>query len=130
MSRSTRRFRRLLMIAVMSLAPVPVALGVDHGNLDEGRPLRMSDPYPVAYREWAVESGLRFHRFRDGTDRWALSTEVLYGAAPDLHVGALIQASDSSEPIEETTRPGDVVVGALYSFNQESLAVSRRSVSR
>jgi hypothetical protein len=48
---------RILVFLVSLLAP-PQVFAVDHNNLDEGRPTRLEDAYPIAYGELSTESGV------------------------------------------------------------------------
>ena len=60
---------------------------VDHSNLDEGRPLQLEDPYPIATGEITVEAGLGFTIERRSEDRSFFPIQVLYGAYPNLQLG-------------------------------------------
>ena len=49
---------RIVVLVVVALAVmVSDAMAIDHTNLDEGRPLRLEDAYPIAHGEIAVEAG-------------------------------------------------------------------------
>jgi hypothetical protein len=97
------------------------ARAVDHNNLDEGRPLRLEDAYPIAYGELAAETGVRFNLNRRTDDRFAFPLEVLYGAYWNLQVG--VGSTPATEPrtIDEPEKSGDLRTFALYNFNQETL---------
>src|SRR6266404_5144186 len=52
-----RMMRGIVAATLLMLgASVGVAEAVDHGNLDEGRPLRLEDAYPIAHGEISVET--------------------------------------------------------------------------
>lgn len=116
-----------LLGAVAVLAGVLGAPGpagaVDHKNLDENRPLRLEDAYPIASGEWAVEAGAGFTLQRRGPDRGVVSVEVLHGAAPNLQLGLGTTLSTRPHAIDEPTKSGDVQLSALYNFNQETLGL-------
>ena len=63
------------------------AWAIDHKNLDENRPLRLEDAYPIASGEIAVEAGGGFRLVRRGADQGFFPVEILYGALPNLQVG-------------------------------------------
>jgi hypothetical protein len=101
---------------------------IDHGNLDENRPVRIEDAYPIAHGEIAIEAGAGFTLQRRGANRGMFPVELLYGALPNLQVG--IGASLSTDPREIDDRPksGDLRLGVLYNFNQETLTVPALAV--
>jgi hypothetical protein len=94
---------------------------VDHNNLDEGRPLRLEDAYPIAYGELSTEIGVRFSQNRQSPDRFSFPLEILYGAYWNLHVG--IGSTPATEPqtIDEAEKSGDLRTFVLYNLNQETL---------
>jgi hypothetical protein len=111
--------RILIAIAALALPGAPV-LGLDHSNLDEGRPLRLEDPYPIAHREIALEFGVGRLSPRTGRDRSSGTIEILYGLAPNLQVGASVAGFSPPGDVEGEGKSGDLHVDALYNFNQES----------
>jgi hypothetical protein len=98
-----------------------VAHAIDHSNVDEGRPLLFEDAYPIAQGEFALESGGAFVHERRAPDRGVADIQLLYGALPNFHVGIGTFLSSDPYSIDEPTRSGDLAVGALYNFNQETL---------
>ncbi|MEW6301021.1 MAG: hypothetical protein AB1671_25355 [Thermodesulfobacteriota bacterium] len=100
-----------------------VARAVDHNNLDEGRPLRLEDAYPIAYGELAAETGARFLHNRTVADRFAFPVEFLYGAYWNLQVGLGSTPSTHPRTIDEPEKSGDLRAFALYNLNQETLAL-------
>jgi hypothetical protein len=107
-------------LAMVCLTTVPV-WAVDHNNLDEGRPLRLEDAYPIAYGELSAETGARVSLNRQSPDRVAFPVELLYGAYRNLHIG--IGSTLATEPrrIDEAEKSGDLCTFALYNVNQETL---------
>ncbi len=104
------------------------AWAIDHNNLDEGRPLRFDDAYPIAYGELSAETGARFALNRHQTDRFAFLLEVLYGAYWNLHVGVGSTLSTQPRTIDESEKSGDLRTFALYNFNQETLRLPALAV--
>jgi len=112
------------MTAVMLLAVcVGSAEAIDHGNLDEGRPLRLEDAYPVAHGEIAVEAGAGFTLLRRGPNRALFPVEILYGALPNLQIGVGSLLSTDPHAIDDRPKSGDLRASALYNFNQETLTL-------
>ena len=112
--------RRALAILVLL---APTASAIDHSNLDEGRPLRIEDPYPVAHREWAVEAGLGGTFERQAANRGLAAVELLYGAFPNLQLELGSEFSTDPHETDEPERSGDVHAAVLYNFNQETLSL-------
>jgi hypothetical protein len=102
------------------LAVAP-ALALDHDNLDEGRPLRIEDAYPIPKGEIGVESGVTVHDRRGDGSGYGASLRLLYGAWYNTHVelgGDLAFEGSAAAPTE---RDGAATLGVLYNFNTESL---------
>jgi hypothetical protein len=106
------------------LAGLPVsAYAIDHDNLDEGRPLRIEDAYPIANGEWAVEMGAGFSAQRQSRTRGFFPIEVLYGLAPNLQMSLGTTLFTDPRQIEGQTKSGDLQLSGLYNFNQETLSL-------
>jgi hypothetical protein len=114
---------RLLIVTILVVLMPATAWTLDHKNLDEGRPLRLEDAYPIAAGELAVEVGAGFALQRRSSDRGIFEIEVLYGALPNLQVGLGTMLSTAPHEIDEPTKSGDLRLSALYNLNQETLWV-------
>src|SRR5437773_2324208 len=110
------------LLATVILTPVSV-LAIDHKNLDEGRPLRVEDAYAISAGEIAIEAGAGFSLRRRGPDRGFFPVELLYGALPNFQIGVGTTLSTDPREIDEHAKSGDVRIGALYNFNQETLVM-------
>ena len=97
------------------------AHAIDHSNLDEGRPLRVEDPYSISEGEIEIEAGIGFAAERRNDDRVFIPVELLYGALPNFQIG--IGTAFSSEQTNEMAKFGDIELEALYNFNQETLRI-------
>jgi hypothetical protein len=102
-------------------ASVGVAEAVDHGNLDEGRPLRLEDAYPIAHGEISVETAAGFTLLKRGPNRGFFPVEILYGALPNLQLGLGSVLFTDPHAIDDRPKSGDLRTSALYNFNQETL---------
>src|SRR6266852_2043527 len=87
-------------LALLCLIAKP-AWAIDHNNLDEGRPLRLEDAYPIAYGELSAETGARFSLNRRSPDRFAFPIEILYGAYWNLHLGLESTLATQPRTIDE-----------------------------
>jgi len=106
-------------------------MGIEHGNLDEGHPLRFEDPYPIPQGEWSIESGIGFQHLGDrgrlptlNKDHVFLPIDVLYGAALNtqfsLGTGWSTRTVSDSVPGSKSIESSDLRISALYNFRQET----------
>lgn len=123
MRRATIRKELVVVVLGIIAASAGVAGAVDHGNLDEGRPIRLEDAYPIAHGEISIETGTGFALFEHGPARGFFPIEILYGAVPNLQLG--IGSTLFTDPHDTDDRPksGDLRASALYNFNQETLTL-------
>jgi len=110
----------VLMVLVVTSGS---ALAIDHGNLDENRPLRVEDAYPIATGEIAFEAGGGFTLQRRGANRGFFPLEILYGALPNLQLGIGTVLSTDPRDIDDPPKSGDLLLSALYNFNQETVSL-------
>ena len=115
--------RKEIVVAVLGIivAVAGVAEAVDHKNLDEGRPVRIEDAYPIAQHEISVETGAGFALLSRGPARGVFPIEILYGALPNLQVGLGSVLFTDPHDIDDRPKSGDLQASALYNFNQETL---------
>ncbi len=114
---------RLFILFVMVFVGLETynANAIDHSNLDEGRPLRVEDPYSISEGEIELEAGIGFAAERRNKDRLFIPVEILYGALPNFQIS--IGTGFSSESVDEQAKFGDIEIEALYNFNQETLNI-------
>jgi len=115
-----RRF--LLIVVTLVSVAAGKAYGIDHKNLDENRPLRLEDAYPIATDEIAIEAGGGVAIQRNGESRGVFPIEVLYGALPNLQVGIGTTLLTDPREVDEV-KSGDLKLSGLYNFNQETLTL-------
>ena len=108
---------------LLLLGATQSAVAIDHGNLDENRPLRLEDAYPITSGEIAIEAGAGFTLERRGPNRGVFPVELLYGAYPNLQLGLGTVLSTDPREIDERPKSGDLVLSALYNFNQETISL-------
>src|SRR5262249_53894244 len=93
-----KRIAIVTVLVVLCVATREVS-AIDHTNLDEGRPLRLEDAYAIAHGEIAVEAGAGLTLQRRGPNRGVFPVELLYGALPNLQLGAATLFSTAPPPI-------------------------------
>jgi hypothetical protein len=114
---------RALVLTVLILGVSVPARAIDHKNLDEGRPTRLDDAYTIATGEIELETGLGVALGHRGAARGAFPIEVLYGALPNLQLGVGATLTTDPRDVEGADKSGNVRLGMLYNFNQETLTV-------
>jgi hypothetical protein len=114
---------RSIVISVFVVLTIAMGEGhaIDHGNLDENRPLRLEDAYPIAQGEIAVEGGAGFLLQRRGANQGLFAVEILYGAFPNFQVGIGSMLVTDPREIDGRPRSGDLRLSGLYNFNQETI---------
>jgi hypothetical protein len=110
----------LVLILVTLFLTSPVAHAIDHKNLDAGRPLRLQDAYPIAKGEWNLEAGAGFST-HDNLDRASFSFEIIYGALLNFQLELGTTLFTDPRKADEPAKSGDLHLGALYNFNQETM---------
>jgi len=115
--------RLLAAVIVLGVLAPSAAFAISHGNLDERRPLRVEDPYPVPRGEWSFEFGDGFQSTRGGESRGIFPVEVLYGPALNVQLGVGTTFATRAETFADPGRSGDLRVSGLYDFNQESTSL-------
>src|SRR5262249_39887394 len=117
----------MIRVATITLFAVLAAVGnayaIDHKNLDEGRPLRLEDAYPIAHGEFAIEAGAGFTLQRRGPDRGVFPLELLYGALPNPPGGVGTFLSTHPREIHDRPESRGLPLPPLYNFNQETLTL-------
>ena len=88
------------MAFTLLTCPALPAGAVDHSNLDEQRPLRLEDPYPIAAGEWALETGVGFRLLCRGGDRGVFPLEAKVSVGVCSAEERALLASGHAEPCE------------------------------
>lgn len=119
------RKKRIISAAFMCAFFVPCfsATAVDHGNLDEGRPLHIQDAYPVSQGELVMETGLGFRTRKKSTDQWLFPIQFVYGILPNTQLEVGTTLFTNPHDVDGPGKSGDAGISILYNFNQESLAL-------
>ncbi|NJL83716.1 MAG: transporter [Chloroflexaceae bacterium] len=105
---------------------IPSAVyGVDHNNLDAGRPLSFDDAESIGRGEQSLELGAALVVPSDEAVGGEFDVEYLYGFALNTHVilGIDPQVGGRADPGDTNFDPGDLSLGVLHNFNREFDAV-------
>jgi hypothetical protein len=108
----------LVLIGCLMHSPTPVQAS-DHHNLEEGLPTQLEDTIPVAYRNREIQGLFRWEHTNEGDEIFLFEPRLEYGILPNAQVELRVPVEVGSGVEEEGL--GDIAIGALYNFNQESL---------
>lgn len=119
---------RLLVFVTMAimtslLTPFFPAIALDHGNLDEGRPLLVQDAYPVSQGELVIETGAGFASQKRTSDHWFFPIQFVYGILPNTQLEVGTMFFTDPHDIDEPGKSGDMGISILYNFNQETVTL-------
>jgi hypothetical protein len=105
----------------LALLPAGPAAAVDHNNVDAHRPLSFDDAETLAFREQALEFGLRLGSPRHRPLGVEFEGEYLYGFARNSHAAIGFSPSVGGRAGAERTSfdLGDVSLGVLHNFNRQ-----------
>jgi hypothetical protein len=107
-------------LAISMVAMVrPVLAQEDFRSLDAGRPIRITDAYPVRYLEWEVQLGVRGTLAETGRGA-AGSFELETGLFRNTELGIGFEPAFSRVSGRSSTGIESFSSHALYNFNQES----------
>lgn len=109
--------RSLLLAGALALSAAALPAQTDYRNLDDERPVRTEDAWPIERRAW--EWMMPFHYARHaGRGEVEFTPEVMWGAFPNGMLGAKL-------PVRTTDRLGEAAAAgprlfALLSLNAET----------
>jgi fatty acid desaturase len=110
----------LISVAILNQSS---AHGLDHKNLDEGRPLRIEDAYAIAHGEIALEGGLGYDIKNQGSNRALFPLQIVYGAFPNTQFELGTVFLTNPRAVSGPTKSGDLELSGLYNFNQETSSI-------
>ena len=95
------------------------ALAADHYNLEDGLPTELEDSIPTAYLNRELQGKFSWEHTREGEEIFTLEPRLEYGIFRNAQI-ELDVPFWLGDGVEEEGL-GDVVLGALYNFHQETL---------
>jgi hypothetical protein len=116
------RLAIITIACVLAVSVLPV-MALDHTNLDENHPLQLQDAYPVSQGEFVVEAGAGFALRHRSSDHAFFPAQFVYGILPNTQMEIGTNLFTGPHDIDEPGKSGDVSIGALYNFNQETLTL-------
>lgn len=108
-----------LLVAASTVSPVALE-AADHMNLEEMLPTYIEDAFPIPYRGRELQGRVSYERTRDDKDRFVLEPRLELGLFPNFQ--AALKVPHRLGDADDADR-GEVEVGGLYNFNQETLVI-------
>jgi len=115
-------------LAVSGLAAAPLTAQIDYRNLDDDRPTRIEDAYPVERYGFEFLIPFAVERERGGATVHASVLELEYGLLPNAQMGLKAPLAAVRAGGTTTTGLSGLRVFALYNFNTESLVLPALSL--
>lgn len=111
--------RIALGLVVTVLLPVPGTAQDDYRHLDEGRPLRVEDAYPIKFHEWEWELGTGVTGLEGGALSGQSVLELKTGIFRNAQLG--VEAHGALERVAGISETGieELQLHFLYNLNQE-----------
>lgn len=110
-----------VVVLVGGFAPAtPLAAQIDYRNLDEGRPVRTEDAYPVERHAFELVLPYEYENEPAGASLHVAAPELAWGVLPNLQIGAKIPVAVAVEPEATTSGLAGPRLFGLYNFNTES----------
>ena len=117
----TRLVLPLLVALGTALAHRPLHAQIDYRNLDEGRPVRTEDAYPVERYAFELVLPYRHENAADGGRSHVFAPELAYGLLLDFMVGAKVPLVALDEGDVSVRGLGAPRLFGLYNFNTEAV---------
>ena len=110
----------LLAAAALVLSAAPAAAQIDYRNLDDGRPVRTEDAYPIERYAFELLAPLRFETLPGRLDNTIVAPEVEYGAFRNGQVGLAVPFARVHAPGASDFGLAGLRLHAFYNFTSES----------
>ncbi|RJQ77890.1 MAG: hypothetical protein C4519_12705 [Desulfobacteraceae bacterium] len=114
----------LMYHTLIGVSPVQAA---DHYNLERGLPVQVEDTIPTPYRNREIQGLLQWERKDDGDDRFTAEPRLEYGIFRNAQVSLAVPFEFGSDVEDDGL--GDIELGMLYNFNQESFVLPATALS-
>jgi hypothetical protein len=111
---------RAILAWCLAVGPATTAAAqIDYRNLDDERPVRSEDAYPVDRYAFEVLTPFTFEASAGGR-QYLVSPELEYGVLPNTQVGVKLPLAITDGASGSEAGIGGVLGYALYNFNTES----------
>jgi hypothetical protein len=112
-----------LVIALFVAWLNPVQAQIDYRNLDDHRPVRTEDAYPIERHAFELIVPYEYDNERGGEQRHVLAPEISYGVLRNMQVGMKLPFAAVSQAGGTDWGFAGARLLALYNFNTEGLAL-------
>jgi hypothetical protein len=116
-----------LVALLASASPETATAQTDYRNLDDDRPTRVEDAYPVERYAFELLAPWRYSRTR-GAGVHAFIPEIEYGLLPNVQVGLKLPVATAPGPSGREWGLAGLRVFGLYNFNTESVRLPALSL--
>lgn len=116
--RARRGIGTVLTLAVT--LPASAAAQLDYRNLDDDRPTRVEDAYPVERYAFELLLPWRYSRHREAVNTHAFVPELAYGLLRNTQVGVKLPVAGTGTAGDYTWGLSGLRLFGLYNFNTES----------
>jgi hypothetical protein len=106
-----------------SIPATPLAAQIDYRNLDEGRPVRTEDAYPVERHAFELVVPYEYENEPAGASIHLTVPELAWGVLPNVQVGGKLPFAVADEAAGSTSGLAGPRLFGLYNFNTESRAL-------
>ena len=107
--------------AIAVLLPRVAAAQLDYRNLDDDRPVRVEDAYPVEWRSFEFNLPYSFTRRSDGATLHSSVLELTWGVVRDAQVGVKVPLASMDDAVSNgAAGVSGIRLFALYNFNTDA----------
>lgn len=108
--------------ALVAFVPATGRAQIDYRNLDDDRPARVEDAYPIERHAFELSLPYSYTRLRGGASLHASTLELTWGALREAQVGVKVPLAgrDDAGPGASTFSVSGVRAFALYNFNTDA----------
>ena len=122
------RRRSGVVLAGFCLLPHSAAFAqIDYRNLEDDRPTRIEDAYPIERHAFEVMLPWRYER-ESGGNVHSFSPELSYGLLPNFQAGVKLPLAGADDGTERVWGAAGLRVFSLYNFNTESRSLPALSL--
>ncbi len=115
--------RNVLCLSVMLFVPISVTAQDDFLHVDEGRPIRIGDAYPIKFMEWEWEIGTSADLAEGGNYETAGVIEFKLGIARNFELGIETRSALTREAGVSQSGIEEFATHLLFNLNQEGVSM-------
>ena len=115
--------KHVFCLAVMLSVPISVMAQDDFRHVDEGRPIRIGDAYPLKFMEWEWQIGTRAEFAEGGNYEAAGVIEFKLGIARNFELAIETHSALTREAGVSQSGIEEFVTHLLFNLNQEGVSM-------